>query len=180
MRLELRDLMMPTGLNFSWTTAQNSSHADRLIVVEFRGDCRPGAGPAGKFKNRTSLASTSVTDGKVLPFTWVDCNALNQFLRSALEASPMGDRDEMYGRAIARLLAHEFYHVLTQTESHTKMGITKESFSTKDLMASSFAFEPDAVAQLHVERPTPTLASLDGAEEFFPDVELVEEVSLGR
>ena len=89
MRLELRDLMGPTGvnfaLNFSAPSAQNSSRVDRVIMVEFRGDCRAGAGPSAKFKNGTSLASTAVTDGKVLPFTWVDCSALNQFLHAELD-----------------------------------------------------------------------------------------------
>ncbi len=170
MRLELRDLMAPTGLNFSWTNAKNSALIDRLIVVELRGQCSPDAESSGKFKDRTPLASTAVTDGKVLPFTWVDCNALNRFLRPELEKS--ATRDEVYGRAIARLLAHEFFHVLTESESHTKVGVSKPSFSTKDLMASSFSFEADAVAQLHIEQPAPVLAAIDVFE---GDADLVEE-----
>ncbi len=156
MRLELRDLMVPTGVSLTFTSARNTS-ADRLVVVTLRGNCQAGAKASGKFKDKTPLASTAVTDGKVLPFSWVDCNALNKFLKT--------ERAEIFGRAMGRLLAHELYHVLTQTEAHTSAGISKASFSKTDLLAPFFTFEPEAIANLHFEQPTQTLASLERAEE---------------
>lgn len=160
MRAELRTLLRPAGLQVVWTGRQNSDNAERLVFVSLRGNCQAGAKASGSFKDKTPLASTAVTDGKVLPFSWVDCNALNQFLKQDLSSRSRSERDEIFGRAMARLLAHEFYHVLTQTEAHTSAGISKASFSTTDLLASYLAFEPEAITHLHVE-PAVTLAALD-------------------
>jgi hypothetical protein len=50
---------------------------------------------------------------------------------------------------MARLLAHEFYHVLAQTDDHTQTGIAKARFSTADLLAEHFDFESVALGRLH-------------------------------
>ena len=42
---------------------------------------------------------------------------------------------------MARLLAHEFYHILAQTDDHAPSGIAKARFSTADLLADHFDFE---------------------------------------
>ncbi len=160
MRLELRDLMVPAGINLVWTNAQNPSRSERLVVVTLRGDCQAGAKASGRFQDKTPLASTAVTDGNVLPFSWIDCNALNKFLKGSMPGRSASERSEIFGRAMARLLAHEFYHVLTGTEAHTSAGVSKASFSTADLLAANFAFEPEAITHLQVE-PTVTLAALD-------------------
>ena len=159
MRVELRDLMAPTDLNLVWTNARGTTRVDRLIVVDLRGTCQAGTENVSKFKDHSALASTAVTDGKVLPFSWVDCTALDQFLRPALANRSPLERDVIYGRAMARLLAHEFYHVLAQTEAHTSSGVSKTSFSIADLMADYFTFQPDAVALLQGEQALPTLAA---------------------
>ncbi len=49
---------------------------------------------------------------------------------------------------MARLLAHEFYHVLAQTDDHTQTGIAKARFSTADLLAEHFDFETIAIDRL--------------------------------
>jgi hypothetical protein len=170
MRLELRNLMYPTGVDLVWTNAQNSARAERLVVVTLRGNCEAGAGSSTVFKDKTPLASTAVTDGKVLPFSWVDCTALNQFLKKELANHSAKERPEIFGRAMGRLLAHEFYHVLTQTEAHTSTGVSKASFSTADLLATFFAFEPDAIAHLHLEPAAPVLAALYRSEDVVDDL----------
>ncbi|MEP7273320.1 MAG: hypothetical protein ABI882_17605 [Acidobacteriota bacterium] len=173
--------MVPTGVNLAWTSAQNPIPTERLIVVTLRGDCQAGATElAGKFKDKTPLASTAVTDGKVLPFSWVDCDALNKFLKQKLLSQDAANRPEIFGRAIARLIAHEFYHVLTETEAHTLNGISKAAFSTADLLTTYFAFEPEAIANLRLEQPT--LAILERAEEslgyeYIPAPEPVEALA---
>jgi hypothetical protein len=49
---------------------------------------------------------------------------------------------------MARLLAHEFYHVLAQTDDHTQTEISKARFSTADLLAEHFDFEAAALERL--------------------------------
>jgi len=56
---------------------------------------------------------------------------------------------------MARLLAHELYHILAQTDDHTMVGIAKARFSTADLLADHFDFEASALERL---RPPATVA----------------------
>lgn len=158
MRTELRNLLAPAGVTLQWLDAKSNNAVGKLIAVDLRGTCQFGSDKSEKFKNHSALASTAVTDGRVLPFSWVDCVALDQFLRPALKGQPSKEQDESYGRAMGRLLAHEFYHVLAQTESHTQGGISKTSFSVADLLANHFTFHTDALALIQVEQSAPTLA----------------------
>ena len=154
MREELTDLLVPAGIRLQWLAPGASSRADRTISVELRGSCRPGDS-SQKFKNRTALASTAVQDGKVLPFSWVNCAALGRFLGSSLNS--VSNRDEVYGKAIARLLAHEFFHVLTESGEHTSSGVSKTAFTLADLLANRLTFHQDALSLLRLDALEPVL-----------------------
>jgi len=166
MNRELGALMQRAGFNIVWRHADDpssSSGAEHLIVVELRGTCaltsaNESFGPLG---SSPALASSAVVDGRVLPFSWVDCTALNRFLRPAIVNLPDPEQDYIFGRAMARLLAHEFYHVLAQTDDHTQAGISKARFSTADLLAEHFDFAPAALERLRV--PSSGSASDDGS-----------------
>ena len=121
MKLELSALMSSPGYRVEWRDSQS---ADRnvdnaeLVVVELRGSCGipPGrieAEPGGG----GSLASTHVSGAKVLPFSWVNCENLTRLLAPSLAGEAGAQRDFLYGRALARLLAHELYHVLANTQT---------------------------------------------------------------
>jgi hypothetical protein len=46
---------------------------------------------------------------------------------------------------MGRVLAHELFHVFANTDKHGHEGVTKTSYSRKDLVAESFEFDaPDA------------------------------------
>jgi hypothetical protein len=51
------------------------------------------------------------------------------------------------------LLAHEFYHILAQTDDHTLTGISKARFSTTDLLTDHFDFESAALDRLRPASP---------------------------
>jgi len=138
MKAELEAIMHRAGYDVSWRTANQPIDAPFLAVVDFSGSCAPG--PAAPFHEETSLASTSVTDGHVLPFSRIDCVALTQAV------GPVGDA--LYGQAMARVLAHELYHVLAQTTHHGRAGIAKPCFRTTDLLAAKFEFEENIRVQL--------------------------------
>ncbi len=149
MRLELRDLMVPAGIDLTWTNGQNPSRAERLVVVTLRGDCQAGAKASGGFKDKTPLASTAVTDGKVLPFSWVDCNALNKFLKQSMSGRSASQRSEILGAPWLALLAHEFYHVSARERRRTpppesRRRLFDDRF-TGDVVCS---LRPDAISQL--------------------------------
>ena len=57
-------------------------------------------------------------------------------------------RDFLYGRAMARVVAHELYHILMQTTEHARSGVARSCFSTEDLLTERFEFESTTLAQM--------------------------------
>ena len=54
----------------------------------------------------------------------------------------------LYGRAMARVVAHELYHVLMRTTEHARAGVARSCFSTSDLLTERFEFEGATLARL--------------------------------
>jgi hypothetical protein len=154
MRAEVEAIMHRAGYEVAWRTANESIDAPFLAVVDFSGTCAPG--PASPIQEFTSLASTTITDGHLLPFSRIDCAALTHAVG--------GVGDAMYGQAMARVLAHELYHVLAQTTRHGRDGIAKACFRTSDLLAARFEFEEDIRVQLRRLHGAPTVVTASGEE----------------
>jgi hypothetical protein len=60
-------------------------------------------------------------------------------------------RDFLYGRAMARVVAHELYHVLLKTADHAHAGIARSCFTAEDLLTEHFEFEGATLAKLRTE-----------------------------
>lgn len=151
---ELGTLMRTAGFRVLWRAAgdpPSPAGAEHLVIVELRGVCMPQFASMASvpLSSTVPLASSSVADGRVLPFSWVNCTALNRFLGPTASGLPPVEQNELYGRSVARLLAHELYHVLAQTNDHAPAGIAKARFSTADLLADHFDFETVALDRLH-------------------------------
>jgi hypothetical protein len=132
--------------------------SEKFVILELRGTCEaPSTAPKGPpIKDRTALASTPVEDGQILPFSWIHCDALRRFIGSSIADLPETMRNFLYGRAMARLAAHELYHVLSGTQAHEDSGIAKAQFSSADLLASDLSFQeiaPTEAAQDYVGAP---------------------------
>ena len=161
MNHELGVLMQPAGFRVVWrgiSDPPSLAGAEHLVMVELRGVCTAqfASMASAPLASPLPLASSSVADGKVLPFSWVDCTALNRFLAPVAANQSPAEQDDLYGRSMARLLAHEFYHILAQTDDHAASGIAKARFTTADLLADHFDFETFALNRL---RPPATMAA---------------------
>jgi len=152
MQREMAPLMENAGFHVSWHTSSDpasSGAAQHLIMVELRGSCSAVSMLANlPLPHSLVLASSAVADGRILPFSWVDCAALNRFLAPVISGQTPAQQSYIYGRSMGRLLAHEFYHVLAQTEDHTSGGIAKARFSTTDLLSDHLDFEPVALSRV--------------------------------
>lgn len=162
MKLELGRLMTAAGVHVEWRDARSSRHETingDLVLVELRGTCGIPTGSAppdpGSMKS-TSFATTSVSEGRVLPFSTVQCDNLTAALAGPLTTELGARRDYLYGRAMARVLAHELYHVLLRTGNHAHSGIARTSFTAVDLLTERFDFEQTTLAKL---RRRPELAT---------------------
>ena len=144
MKSELSGLMGRAGFQIDWHGAHD--FAGDLVMVAIRGSCEPPS--AAIHDSRiVQMGSSAVADGKVLPFSWVDCTAIAQLLEPYLAHMPKDQRDLTYGRAMARVLAHEFYHVLRRTRIHTASGLTKARLEPADLLSETAEYGKVALAK---------------------------------
>jgi hypothetical protein len=155
MKRELSALMHQAGYRVEWRSLDGNrgqdADASLLAVLDLTGVC--GIAPGYSDVERAapvsaSLATTTVTDGQVLPFSSLNCTTLTYSVSAALAKDAGARRDFLYGRAMARVVAHEFYHVLVHTSEHGRTGVARSCFSTSDLLTERFEFESTALARL--------------------------------
>jgi len=165
MRRELRLLLAPSNVQLHWrdrTTITASDSFDRLVVVDFHGQCRMETGYA-LLEEDQPLGWTHVMDGEILPFADVQCDRVRASLHSARWGSPNQHSDLTLGRALARVLAHELYHILAHTTSHAPGGIAKRALSGDELASSRLTFTRADLDLMKSPRqdPAPLLADRD-------------------
>jgi hypothetical protein len=151
MKRELAHSMLTAGFRVEWLSSAANTDAATLVVVDLRGSCGFPSGssptlPSGM--DSADLASTSVADGNVLPFTSVNCGNLTRALGPALMGEASARREFLYGRAIARVLEHEMYHILMNSRDHAREGVAKPCFSPSELLTERFEFEQGTLAKL--------------------------------
>jgi hypothetical protein len=132
-----------------------------LAVVTFMGRCDT-AGLVTRSKIEGALGWTHVSDGQILPFTDVNCDRVREFAQSGLLMLQTEDREEKYGRALGRVLAHELYHIFANTMRHGSVGVAKESYSMQDLLSDDFQFQAKESRMLQTNRPRPAVESVAG------------------
>lgn len=150
MKSEVAHLMDSTGLRVNWRFLKDNrgreSFSD-LLVVRFRGKCRAEYLPVhadlySPFGELVTLASTEVRDGRVLPFTEVECDQVRRTLGEDEVISEHQKQSE-FGRALGRVVAHELYHLLAQTTKHTHHGLAKATHDWRDMGSGSLRFQED-------------------------------------
>jgi mono/diheme cytochrome c family protein len=111
-----------------------------LAVMDFKGNCDASGILTEHSAPGGPLGWTYVTDGQILPFGGVDCDLVRELLAKSLNHLRFQDRQKAYGRAIARVLAHELYHMIAGTQHHSASGVAQPAYTASDLMATIFSF----------------------------------------
>ena len=146
MEKEVGVILSPMAAHFEWRSLDAVSPGDSaqdLAVAKIKGKCNPEAPPL--FLAPGSLGFTHVSDGVVLPFCEVDCDRIRSYLGVALSRLEATDRAVDFGRAVGRVLAHEFYHIFAHTREHELGGLGKPNVSVRELMAAKFRLEEGAL-----------------------------------
>jgi hypothetical protein len=149
---ELEDLMEPAMMHLEWRSlagVTGSEVSSELAVVKFLGRCDV-EGLSMKSDHPGALGWTHVSDGTILPFADVDCDRIRSFVQKELMFVHTSQREEIFGRAVARVLAHELYHIFTQTAHHGSDGIGKSAFSVQELLSDEFQFRGKEAGMLKV------------------------------
>lgn len=113
---------------------------DHLVVARFYGHCETITSE-NKEDTAPTLGFTHVSDGQVIPFMEIDCDRVSRALGKAKTAEPAAQREHRMGRALARVLAHEIYHILAETRDHARSGLAKVELSERDLTCEWMSFE---------------------------------------
>ena len=164
LRDEVEAIMAPIGLRFEWrdlSKTQGHEVSAELAVVTFKGRCDT-VGLTTRSKYEGALGWTHVSDGQILPFTDISCDRVREFTQSGLLGMRAEERDEKYGRALGRVLAHELYHIFANTTRHGSVGVAKESYSVTDLLTDDFQFQAKESHLLQTSRPRPAVEGAAG------------------
>jgi hypothetical protein len=140
---EVNSIMAPMGLRFTWrsvSAAYSSVVWIELAVITFKGRCDV-AGLSPHSSNPGPLGWTHISNGVILPFAEVDCQGIRSFIQKDLLTMPAEDREEAYGRALGRVLAHELYHIFANTAAHNSSGVGKSKYTVQELLCPEFVFE---------------------------------------
>ena len=151
MKRELGAIMNGSGVQVDWrerSKVQTSESFPNLVVVTFRGKCIMEPVPY-LYDERGPLAFTSNSDGEVLPFSEVACDRVRSSLRGAMWGGDYGRSDVLFGRALARVVAHELYHVLAGTTSHADSGVAKRALSGSELISEDLRLTPADLKRMH-------------------------------
>ena len=152
MRKEIEKVVLVPDLNIVWRQLDANRPQevfDHVLVARFRGSCGVAdAPPPAGFDN--VLGFTHLSDGVILPFVEVDCERVRSLLRREFRRRSRPVRELLLGRALARVLAHELYHVLAGTAKHSARGIAKAHMSPDDLVCDELAFEDGDLAKIRM------------------------------
>jgi hypothetical protein len=110
-----------------------------LVVARFRGNCRSGEDI--RLEPTHTLGLTHVSDGQILPFSEVDCNKIRSIIGPELERHNHLHTDQLLGRALGRVLAHELYHILAKTTEHAEKGVAKPTLTVGELLSGRLSFQ---------------------------------------
>jgi hypothetical protein len=144
MKQEVDDLMQPAGVTLSWNLIKENTGRQTyagLAVVKFKGACkvaswRQPVNDFGSLGERRALGSTRVTDGRVQPYSEVECDQVRQALSYLAPGADMREKQQALGRALARVVAHELYHVFAKTTEHAAKGLAKASQPLQELVSA--------------------------------------------
>jgi hypothetical protein len=165
---EVESIMAPIGLTFAWRSLDAASGHQisvELAVINFKGRCDT-AGLVPHSFNPGALGWTHISDGNILPFADVDCEAVRGFIQKQLLMVRPEDRAQAFGRALGRVLAHELYHIFANTTRHGSDGVGREFYSVEDLLTGDFQFEARESMALKNSKAHAALASAAGGAEF--------------
>jgi hypothetical protein len=150
MKREFEGIMKNSGLAFEWRLRDEANQvtSNHLVLVRFKGKCV--LEPAGYlYDERGPLAFTYSTDGAVQPYSEVACAKVASSVRSAMFGGDFANADELLGRALGRVLAHELVHMLSKSGAHARSGVEKAALSGKLLIAPDLQLDAADLEKLH-------------------------------
>ena len=152
MKREFEGIMKDSSLTFDWKSraqAEQTSAAN-LVVVRFKGTCILKPIPY-LYDERGPMAFAYSTEGTVQPFTEVACDQVTRAVKSAMSGVDYAKADQLMGRALGRVLAHEVIHMLTRSGAHGHGGVTKTVLSGTELIGPELRLEVQDLERIRAD-----------------------------
>jgi hypothetical protein len=137
LRDELRELLKPAGIAIDVMLKSElpaSPQFAELVVFEMKGWCSMEAEEPVMIDERGPLGLAYSSDGEVLHFGEVRCDRIRQCLERITRGAHPEKHQVEYSTAVGMVVAHEIYHMMAGSKTHTKNGLTKESLSAFELL----------------------------------------------
>ncbi len=150
MKREVVKILKDADISFDFRVMSELGPDDTfsdLIVVKFKGTCKMETYLAPP-DERGPLAWTHTTSTEVQPFSEVQCDKVRVSVRSAMWAGDVKRGDELLGRALGRVLAHEIYHIMAGARGHGSKGVAKTAISGAQLISNSLDMHPDELGKI--------------------------------
>jgi hypothetical protein len=146
MEHEAESALAPAALHLTWKTKEDRQGdfvvSGPMAIIHMRGQCVADPSAAMRTAAGARLGVTHIADGQILPFADVLCDAVRDFVSPDLRGSSVQNRDELLGRALGRVLAHELYHIILQTTEHGRSGLSRREQRSIDLLLPQAYFSP--------------------------------------
>jgi hypothetical protein len=153
MKAEIREILQPAELNLTFQRLGDVASLEtfrKIILIRFQGACQSGWSLNPIQLNQPALLEypalgrTEVSEGRVLPFVHIFCNEVRAFVPAVSKAP----QQQMYGRALGRVVAHELYHALLSTVEHAHGGIAGAVQSGRDLTREKLRLDSGSIERL--------------------------------
>ncbi len=164
MQAEFESIIRVYGLKVRWAVLSEKPMTDvfeHIIVARLHGACV--AKPARvEFTPATSaLGLTDVSDGEILPFATIECERIRALIEPEIWMERRPDREVALGRALARVLAHEAYHIVCRTSKHTRAGVARSHLTGAELASDDLRMTDDCLARFARALNCPTALPKD-------------------
>ncbi len=127
-----------------------------LVLVRFKGECRIKHEPVLlDERGPGALAYTHITEGEILSFSEVLCDRVRRATKSAMWGGEHGKGDQLLGRALARVVAHEVFHILSKEKKHGKGGVFQRGLTGRQLIDEELDFHDEDHDKIRRRSPGP-------------------------
>jgi hypothetical protein len=103
-----------------------------VVTVTLHGDCTLRPGPPVVVSG--ALGWVPRTHGRIEPFVHVECERIAQMLAPRALALRQEARETVMADAVARVVEHEWLHLMTQSAAHSGRGVMQAQFTVMDLL----------------------------------------------
>jgi len=138
---EANHILKRSGVSLRWHIGVPERAVNGLlVVVKLVGRCDMDGSPA--FLVPGPLGWAAEEDGTILPFSDLACDNLRGAVESAIVGGNPLRSNLLLGRAMGRVLAHELFHIVTDTPGHGRGDVTQASLTPRELTSGPFELRP--------------------------------------